>query len=272
MSRQRNGRQETFGPLQDKTLESVLLTLFVQEFGYESKTVFAQAAIQRILETLEAFMQPRSVLKPGQLLWMAVANDGHKHAHQPLREIPQVPVVLDLVTQHDLQRLADGEKWTQVRRRRHARLLEQALEQGGVLAQGDLAAITLVSRGIIGTDIQQYQDAEHRILPYRGSVQDMGPTISHKVEIIRLFEQGYLEPDICEMISPPHSLAAVENYVQTYKNVLKLLRRGFALWEIASILSMSKKLVFAYTEIACEYHPDIVDQNPHLPLAAGGGS
>jgi hypothetical protein len=61
-------RKRTFSPLQDKELESILLRLFVDEFGYEKKVIFAQVIIQRILETLEAFMKPRSLFKPGQLL------------------------------------------------------------------------------------------------------------------------------------------------------------------------------------------------------------
>lgn len=61
-------RKRTFSPLQDKEIESVLLRLFVDEFGYENKVVFAQAMIQRILKTLTAFMKPRSLFKPGQLL------------------------------------------------------------------------------------------------------------------------------------------------------------------------------------------------------------
>lgn len=272
MRHHRTDRQNIFSSLQEKELESVLLTLFVEEFGYENKVIFAEAMIQRIVETFKAFTKPRSSLKPGQLLWMAVANDGSKHTHQRMREIPQVPVVLDLITQEDLRRLTDGEPYIEVRRGRHARLLEQAFEQGGVLSQGDLASITLVSGSLIGLDIDYFQKTEHCLLPYRGSIQDLGPTITHKVEAIRLFEAGHLEPEICELLSPVHSLQAVENYVQSYKNMLKLLSRDFSPLEISGILSISRRLVVAYVEIACEHHPDIVDQNPYLPLTENDDS
>lgn len=267
-----SNRQRTFAPLQDKELESVLLRIFVDEFGYGNKIIFAEAMIQRILDTLAAFMKPRSLMKPGQLLWMAVANDGSKHAGQPMKEIPKVPVVLDLITQEDLQSLADGQQYIEVRRQRNARLLEQAFEQGGVLSQSDLACMILVSNDSIGEDIRYFQKQEHRLLPYRGTVHDLGRALTHKVEIIRLFEQGYLEPDICQMLSPAHDLSSVERYAQKYKNILKLLRRKFSPLEISSILSMSKSLVVAYVEIACEHHSDIVEQNPYLPLDAEADS
>jgi hypothetical protein len=250
-------RQRTFSPLQDKELESVLLRVFIDEFGYDNKVIFAQAMIRRILEILEAFMRPRALLKPGQLLWMAVAHDGKKHAGQRMRDIPQVPVVLDLITQEDLQALAEGRRYIDVRRQRNARLLQQAFEQGGVLAQSDLASMMLVSNKSLGEDIRHVQEKEERLLPYRGTVHDLGRSLTHKVEVIRLFEQGYLEPDICSKLSPAHDLASVERYVQSYKKILKLLRRGFSPHEISAILSMSKSLVVAYVDIACEHHPEL---------------
>lgn len=263
MSR-RTRRQRTFSPLQDKTLSNVLRHLFATEFGYEKKLLFAEAMIERVLETIEAFVKPASLLKPGQLLWMAVVNDGRKHAHQPMKEIPQVPVIVDLVTDDELQALANGEEYWVVRRRRHARLLEQAFAQGGVLAQSDLAAITLTSCTRAGDDIARIQESEGRILPYRGSVQDIGSTITHKVEVIRLLEAGYLESEICQRLSVVHDLRSVENYVQPYKNVMKLLERGLTPGEVSDILSVSERLVENYVEIIREYHPEVLAGKPHF--------
>jgi hypothetical protein len=257
-------RQKTFSPLQDKTLSSVLRHLFVTEFGYEKKVIFAEAMIERILETIEAFVKPASLLEPGQLLWMAVVNDGRKHARKSMKEICQVPIILDLVTDDELQALANGEEYRLVRRRRHARLLEQAFAQGGVLAQNDLAAITLTSRTQASDDIARIQESEDRILPYRGSVQDLGATLTHKVEVIRLLEAGYLEPDICRRLSVVHDLQSVENYVQPYKNVMKLLERGLTPREVSDILSVSERLVEAYIEIIREHHPEVLAGNPSL--------
>ena len=96
------------------------------------------------------------------------------------------------------------------------------------------------------------------------SVQDIGGTLTHKVEIIRLFEAGYLEPEICRKLSLPHELSAVENYVQTYKNVVKLLERGFSPSEISGILSVSERLVQAYIPIVREHHPEILERNPYF--------
>jgi hypothetical protein len=264
MKQRRTHRERNFGPLQDKTLANILCHLFVTEFGYQNKVLFAEAMIHRILETIDAFVKPRSALKPGQALWMAVIHDGRKHTLKSMKETPQVPVILDLVTDNDLQALANGASFPDIRRRRHARLLDQALAQGGVLAQTDLAALTLTSEEVVRRDIIQVQQAEERRLPHRGSVQDIGPTLSHKVEVARLLEAGYLEPEICRMLHPVHNLRSVERYAQYYKNVLKLLDHGFAPSEISSILSLSMRLVNDYIQIVKEHHPAILSGNGHL--------
>jgi hypothetical protein len=262
--RRRTDRQETFSPLRDKTLTNVLRHLFITEFGYQNKVIFAEAMIERILETIDSFVKPASLLKPGQMLWMAVANDGHKHAYTRMRDIPQVPVVLDWVTDAELEALANHQDFRVVRQRRHARLLNQALAQGGVLAQNDLAAFSLIGSRTVSDDIAAVQEIEGCWLPYRGSVQDVGATISHRVEVARLLEAGYLEPEICHMLSPVHDLRSVENYAQIYKNVMKLLERGFSPAQVFGILSIGLRLVRAYIEIIREHHPEILARNPHV--------
>jgi hypothetical protein len=56
----------------------------------------------------------------------------------------------------------------------------------------------------------------------------------------------------------------VERYAQVYKNVVKLLERGFAPGEISGILAISQRLVESYIAIVNEHHPGIIAENPHL--------
>lgn len=268
--KRRTTRERTLGPLQDKTLFNMLRQMFISEFGYEKKVIFAEAMIERILDTIAVFTSPASHLKPGQVLWLAVANDGRKHARQRMKMIPHVPVVLDLVHEDDLRGLAAKTTYPELRRRRMVRLLEQSMAQGGVLAQSDVTALTLDSPTRVGRAIAKYQKEEQRFLPTRGSVQDIGPTLSHKVEVIRLLEAGYLEPEICRRLSMVHSLESVEHYVQTYKNVIKLVERGFTSSEISGILSLGKRLLGAYIDIINEHHPALIDANPHLACESIG--
>lgn len=260
MKKRRSDREETFAPMRDKTLKNVLRHQFMTEFGYENKVIFAEAMIERILQTVANFTAQAARLKPGQMLWMAVPNDGRKHTKKRMRDTPQVSVVLDLVTDEELAALEQGQPYADVRQQRQVRLLQQALEQGGVLAQSDLAAITLRHRRGASKDIAAYQKKNDCILPYRGSVQDVGSTMTHKVEVIRLFEAGYLEPEISQKLSVPHDLTSIQNYVQTYKNVLKLLENDIPIVEVVGILDISRRLLDSYVEIIAEQHPDVLSK------------
>ena len=237
MRRLRPRRERTYSPLRDKTLNSVLCHQFVTEFGFENKVPIAEVMIERILNTIETFLQPHTLLKPGQMLWMAVQNDGRKHTFRSMKQTPQVPVTLDLVTDDDLQALAGGEDFRAVRLRRQARLLDQAFAQGGVLAQTDLSAITLATDGQVSRDVAHIQQAEDRLLPYRGSVQDLGPTMSHKVEVARLLEAGHLEPEICRMLTPVHNLRFTQSYVEALAGAEAVGREARRAWSDPGIRS-----------------------------------
>jgi len=89
MRRLRPRPERNFSPLRDKTVASVLRHLFVTEFGYEQKVIFAEVMIERILETLDTFLRPVPLLKPGQLLWMAVRRDRCKHTFEPMKDTPK---------------------------------------------------------------------------------------------------------------------------------------------------------------------------------------
>jgi len=66
-----------------------------------------------------------------------------------------------------------------------ARILCEAYEQGGVLNQADMSHLIGVSAGTIGKDIRESQLEQGVILPYRGTIHDIGPTSTHKIIIIQ---------------------------------------------------------------------------------------
>lgn len=181
-----------------------------------------------------------------------------------MKNTPQIPVVLTLVSDDDLAALANGDDFIDIRRRRHARLLNEAHEQGGALAHTDLSALTLTTERVVGRDIDHVQEQDDCLLPTRGVVHDLSPTSSHKVEVMRLFEAGHLEPEITRKLSPVHSLRSIECYIQKDKNLLKLSQQGFSLDDNAGILDIGRRLVAAYIELVNEHDPTALAANPHL--------
>jgi hypothetical protein len=84
------------------------------------------------------------------------------------------------------------------------------------------------------------------ILPYRGTIQDVGPALTHKRIIIQNFVRSIPTPEIARRTS--HSEEACDRYIKGSK-VLKLHSDGILAENIASELEMSKSLVGQYVEI-----------------------
>ena len=274
-----NSSRQAYVGTAKRTFGQAIVHLLENNYGILGSRGVLELIAQDVTQLAEQFFPEQQHLRPGWMVFTGVKATGHKaYPGQSGADHQLVTLHWPVLTDDDLQALSAGESFRNVRRQRHARLLDQALAQGGVLAQTDLAALTLTCEGVVGDDIAHVQQTQGRRLPYRGAVQDVGPTLSHKVEVARLLEAGYLEPEICRMLSPVHNLRSVENYAQSYKNVLKLLERGFAPEEISGILSLSRRLVDQYIQIVKEHHPEIVWQNsslhkqtssPHQVLAEG---
>jgi hypothetical protein len=73
-----------------------------------------------------------------------------------------------------------------LRRGRIVRLLDEALEQGGVLTEEDLARVLYVTRRTIERDVRALR-AEGHLIQTRGHVKGVGHGQTRKVRIIELW-------------------------------------------------------------------------------------
>ena len=158
-----------------------------------------------------------------------------------------VPVVLSIASQEDLKLRLDGFSAREIHKFKVARILQEAHEQGGVLNQADVSLLIGVSTGTVGKDIKEFQAEKGVILPYRGTIHDMGPTLTHKKIIIQQFVRNIPTPEIARRTS--HSEEACDRYITGFKKVLRLHGEGMPAENIASELEMSKSLVREYVEI-----------------------
>ena len=132
---------------------------------------------------------------------------------------------------------------TALRSGRILRLVEEALEQGGVLTEEDLARALQVTRRTVERDIQGLKGQGH-LVQTRGQVKGTGRGQTHKVRIIELWldRQGY---DRIALWAH-HSLQSIKRYVSTFLRVVSLQRQGRGAGEIAFLVSASERLVQDY--------------------------
>lgn len=237
--------KSVYGPLQEKTVKNVLIKHIINCYGYDNKLRIAETMVEDMLDIMDEFLPKQQKLKPGQLIWYAVdVNDKHTHGKK-MKEAKLKPVILTLISEDDLKDYADGISVRKIRNKRMLRIFEEAYEQGGVLALSDAAVLLSVLVDAISKNLQKIRKQGIDI-PTRGFVHDLGPTVTHKKQIIELYEQGYLTPDIGRMTK--HDKTNVDRYIKDYERV-KQLADKFDKDKISRLTGLSRSLVEQYLEI-----------------------
>lgn len=145
------------------------------------------------------------------------------------------------------------------RRARIPDLSQQAFSQGTLLTREDLAyRILFVSPRTISRDLQALRRTNPDTpVPLRGMVQDIGPVLTHRVQIVRLALEGKTMTQICQRMH--HSPAAVANYISTFTRCAQLHSKSMLRSQIAFLLDRSPALIDSYLELlaACRKEPNL---------------
>jgi hypothetical protein len=142
------------------------------------------------------------------------------------------------------------------RRARIPDLCQQALSQGALLTREDLAyRILFVSPRTISRDLSALRrQSPDTPIPLRSMIQDIGPVLTHRVQIVRLALEGKTMTEICQRMH--HSPAAVANYLSTFIRCAQLRDKQIELSQIAFLLGRSPKLIQSYVDLLDECRKD----------------
>lgn len=185
----------------------------------------------------------------GQVITFGVASD--EPPGRSLSDSRMQLLVLDYVLPEDWQQVEverpQGLKWTRLQR-----LATQAYSQGVALSLSDLSFLLGIS-----TDAVRNCMAEHPtvILPTRGRVADMGPTLSHAEKIIALYMDGYTETEVKQRTG--HSYESIERYLLDFARVTILVETGMSVPQIRMATGRSRRVVEKYVALYHKFsHPD----------------
>lgn len=226
-----------------KGIESAIKHLLTDEYKFLGGERVQEMLAKDIIQLFRRYTRDPWSLDVGQTLWFAVDKDEKPGPAKTLAKMRIVPVVLSVTHDEDKTLRANGCSHKEVRRFKVARILNEAYSQNGVLSQSDVSELLGVSAGTIGKDIREYQDENAVILPYRGTIHDIGPSLTHKKVIVSLFLQNVQTPDISRRTC--HTEEACDRYIKAFKRVKTLYGRMSPL-EISRTLEMSERLVNEY--------------------------
>ena len=226
-----------------KGIHGAIKHLLEEQYAFVGGDRVQDMLIEDLIQIFQQYSRDPWNLEVGQTLWFAVHMDEKPGPGKTLSKMRDVPTILSITHEEDKQMRINGYSHQEIRRYRVARLLKEAYAQKGVLTQADVAELIGVSAGTIGKDIKSYQSEQGIILPYRGTIHDIGPSLTHKKVIIEKFIQGIPTPDISRMTQ--HTEEACDRYIKAFKKV-RMLHGKMKPLEIARIIGMSERLVNEY--------------------------
>ncbi|MDW7727807.1 MAG: DUF1670 domain-containing protein [Candidatus Methanoperedens sp.] len=234
-----------------KSIGSAIKSLLNSEYKFMGGDRVQEMFIGDVLQLFKKYNRDAWNLEPGQTMWFAVCADEKQSYGKTLEKTRITPVILSVVHDEDRKTRENGYSHKELRRFKIARILREAFKQNGVLSQADVAEMLGVSTGTVSKDIREYQIENQVVLPYRGTIHDLGRAITHKKMIIGHFLRNVQTPDISQITG--HTEEACDRYIKAYKKV-RTLYGSMNYNEISRILDMSESLVKEYITIHEEFN------------------
>lgn len=246
MKAQKNWRQQHYDCLKYKSLHSVLLYKFMNEYGFQKGEVVAKVIVEDILKLVDKFYCSLDRLKPGKILWFVADKESYPGRGKTYKDTKMVPVVLTMVEEDDFLAMKGGKTFSQIRNHRIIKWFYEARQQGGLMAHIDASMLSGFEESLTSKIVRDYQVRTGDIVPTRGNVHDIGPGMTHKAKVIELYLKRYLTPDIARITN--HSREAVDRYIRGFE-IVRMLKEKFNEKHIPVLAQMSKPLVKQYLEL-----------------------
>jgi predicted transcriptional regulator len=248
-------RAATYGPMQQKSFAGALGAFFAAECPQLGGERTRRVLVEAVVDMVDRFYPKTTHLRPGQIQWTTVSKHEQPSYGRTIQDSQLTSVVLDLVRPEDVADRAQGKSLSALKREAAVRLFEQADRQDGCLTQAEVGLLLKLSPLTVAKYVRDWEAEHQKVLPRRGTVHDLGPTQTHKRQIIeKLFLEGQSVQDVCRQTH--HSPEAVHRYIQAFKQVLLCQRRGLSPQEIAFAVKMSPKLVSEYMELIDRFAAD----------------
>lgn len=248
MRRSAPHRSLTYDASDRKTFRSALCHLLQTEFPGVFGPSVTQLFAERIDTLFDRFHPDRSRLRPGQVLWAAVAVDDPPARNKRIEDTRLVPIVLDLVTAEDIaETIATGLR-RETRDKKILRMFRQAHQQGAVLSYPDVSLLLHLQTSTISRSVLNHERQTKETIPRRGTIHDMGRSITHKAIIChkRLVENKTTSQVATETLHDPEE---VEYYVQCLRRIKLCSEAGMQVEEISQATSHSKSLIQEYLDL-----------------------
>lgn len=247
-----NSRYNTYSPQRAKCFRTAVANFLKEEFPRLGGPKVIDLFLDELTKIVDWFHPKAENLRPGELPWVGVAKEDRPARGKNMSQTKTRMGILPFIIENDIIALENGVSFRELTRNRIARVLKHANSCCDItLSEAELSLIFSISRGTISNYIRQYEKEHNVVLPRRGTVHDLGRSISHKVVICR---KKYLEAKEPSQIAREtyHTVESVDRYSLAFERVRFCHQRGMAPTEIAFSTQMSISLVKEYLNLSKE--------------------
>lgn len=235
-----------------KTVEQHFVRTLIDEFQFAPR--IAEAVLQEAQSSLLAEGQ-----EPGTGQIRVILSRRRAGPSQPLSKTPSQEVLWTINAGLEDQEVLRTHGRVALRRMRIQRLLDEALAQGAVASQEDLAMALNVGLRTIKRDCKALS-GEGIYLPTRGNLHGIGRGQTHKALIVKRWLQGETYDQL--MMSTRHSLSSIRRYIQSFVRIVELHQEDFSVHKISQLVEKGIPLVREYLAVYTEN--DSPDQRERL--------
>ena len=243
-----NYPKDTIPSYAKKDLPSALNVFFEENCPQLGGDLTRLPVVNEIMKMVEEYMPKTERLRQGQLVWYAVDENETSGYGKKIEKCKTKPVILDLLSGEDIDDLMNKVSKKERMKKISIRLFKQAYKQKGVLTNQDLGGILKLSSGTISKYIREYENDHNEIVPRRGSIHDMGPTLTHKKIICyKYFREAKSVEDISR--ETRHSAEAISRYIDAFARVRECLKENWDINRISQVTSISRSLTQVYIDL-----------------------
>lgn len=245
---QQSASEKVFGAIQQKTFSNALSNFFRQEVPQIGGDMIIELIVKQIENMIQYYYPKTEHLSMGQMLWFAIDEDEKPSYGKSMSKTKIKPVVLTIVAPSDIQALKKGTPRKFLKKQVIARLYKETKAQTAVLAQSDISIILITSLATVTRLTKEYEKEFNVILPRRGTIHDMGRSVSHKGVICK---KRKIDNKSTSQIAreTDHTHQAVNRYTTDLERVSFCLKKKLSLNETSFVTKLSDSLVLEYLSL-----------------------
>ena len=224
---------------QSKTAEQRFLQTLQNEFHYAPKI-----AESILAEAQDCFRGNSAAVRTGQMRVLLVKQKAR--SGQTLPDAPKVEVTWTVDSGREDLQVLEQSGMTGLRQVRLQRLLDEALEQGALATQEDLARALQTSVRTIKRDFAELHE-QGLYLPSRGYLLGIGRGQTHKAQIVRRWLHGETYDQLSQ--NTHHCVGSIQRYIRVFVQVVRLQQEGLTPIQIGLLLQIGETLVQDYLDV-----------------------